>query len=837
MSEQRPTIELDRGLLRWGALAIGLIALVTAAVAFVVTPSGTPEPLVVWIALGVGVAGLAGFVLLDTQSLVEALTGRSGQHRLTSIAMTTVFIAFVVALFIIVREADIEPWDVSEQQQYQLSQESLDILANLTEPVKAYAFYLDGSTSKEDADLWLAQYQRASDGLFSYEFVDPERNPSVAAQYNVTRANVIVFTQGNRTAQAGQITERELTTALARAIIGEEYVAYVTTGHGERSFDGFDAADYSTISDTLNRSNYSTEPINLLQAGSVPDDADLLIVAGPTAQFAQSEVDSIAAYLANGGSLFLLSDPGTGGGNLGLGVLGIDYSPDGTRIATAGADGTARIWDANTGEELAVLRGNASSVMDVAFSTDGDRVVTAGQDGTVRIWNADSGEEIATLDGQTDLVSRVAFSPDGRHVASVGEDQILNVWDANTLEPLPYSPLAVTTPLRALAFSPDGALLAAGGGSQSTNSPVIVWNVATGEAVAEERLHTNSVFALVFSPDGETLHSVAVDGTEGMLDIAGGSGTTTPLYPDAGITGIAVTADGLYAYALTDGSVHLHEAGTDIEDDTIIQAHDDVIWDIDLSPDGTRIATASRDGQFRVSDTASGDELLSVSGHRASDPLLSYLETNWAIRIHDDLVVDVLTAAEFDEFTPVVFNIEPGSPVTASLAESGRWVFLPIARSIEAAPLEGSPITQQPLLLSSASNQQITSWGETSNPFAGGAIEFDEADLPGPVVLAASATNSSTGARMVIVGDADFASNQWLQRTTYGNQEFFLNAANWLAEGENAIPLPPPNFDLRTMEPFTTVGLGLVSIGLTCLIPGALLVIGIVVWVVRRRRR
>jgi hypothetical protein len=105
------------------------------------------------------------------------------------------------------------------------------------------------------------------------------------------------------------------------------------------------------------------------------------------------------------------------------------------------------------------------------------------------------------------------------------------------------------------------------------------------------------------------------------------------------------------------------------------------------------------------------------------------------------------------------------------------------------------------------------------------------------VVLAASATNSSTGARMVIVGDADFASNQWLQRTTYGNQEFFINAANWLAEGENAIPLPPPNFELRTIEPFTNIGLTLVGISLACLMPGALLVIGIVVWIIRRRRR
>lgn len=837
MSEERNIIELDRGLLRWISLGIGLIALVTAAVAFVVTPQGTPEPLVVWIALGVGVAGLAGFVLLDPQSLAEALTGRSGQSRLTSIAISVVFVAFIVALYIIIREADIQPWDVSEQQKYQLSQESIDILENLGEPVRAYAFFVDGSPLKEEADLWLAQYERASNGQLTYEFVDPERNPSLASQYDVTRSGVVVFVQADRNSQSGDLSENGLTSALARALQGKAAVMYATTGHGERAIDDFQDTGYATIINTLNRANFTVNPVNLLQEGKVPDDADVLLIAGPTAQFAQSEVDSIAEYLNQGGALFLLSDPGTGGGSLGLGVLGIDYSPDGTRIATAGADGTARVWDAQTGEELVVLRGHASDVMDVTFSPDGDRLVTAGRDGTVRVWDASSGDEIATLEGQTDLVSRVAFSPDGSLIASAGEDQVLNVWDASTLQPMSYSPLTASVPLRALAFSPDSSLIAAAGGRQNASGPVLVWEAASGTSVVDKSVHTNSVFSIAFSPDGETIHSVAVDGTEGTLNIATGTANTTPLYPDLGMTSIAVNADGLYAFALTDGSIHLHEAGADTDSDTVIQAHSDVIWDIAFSPDGTQIASASRDGGISISDVASGEVDLSLTGHRASDPLLSYLEDNWAVRLQDDLVVDLLTSSEFDEFTPVVFNIEPSSPITQSLASSGRWVFLPIARSIEAVPLQNSPINQQPLLLSSTSNQGISSWGETSNPFAGGTIEFDDADIPGPLALAASVTNSDTGARMVIVGDADFASNQWLQRTAYGNQEFFVNAANWLAAGDNALALPPPNFELRTIQPFTTVGLGLVSISLTCLIPGVLLVIGLVVFVTRRRRR
>jgi WD40 repeat protein len=100
----------------------------------------------------------------------------------------------------------------------------------------------------------------------------------------------------------------------------------------------------------------------------------------------------------------------------------VEFSPDGTMLAAANWDGTARIWNVSTGALVRTFSGHVGVVEDATFSPDGTRLATAGDDNTVRLWNVATGIEILTLPGHTSAVTDVAFSPDGTELVSSGRD-------------------------------------------------------------------------------------------------------------------------------------------------------------------------------------------------------------------------------------------------------------------------------------------------------------------------------------------------------------------------------------------------------------------------------
>jgi WD40 repeat protein len=259
-------------------------------------------------------------------------------------------------------------------------------------------------------------------------------------------------------------------------------------------------------------------------------------------------------------------------------VTGVAYSPDGTRLATASLDRTARLWDARTGQPLLVLEGHTGRVWGVAFSPDGTRLATAGSDGAARLWDARTGQPLLALPGLRAAVMGVAFSPDGTHLATACGDKTARVWDARTGEQVRELKGHVNAVL-SVAFSPDGTRLATAGMAGS----VRVWDARTGELLHKLAGHGLPVTRVAFSPDGTRLAAAGWDKKARVWDVRTGNQLL------------------------------------------VLEGHTNEVTGVAFSPDGTRLATAGNDGTARVWDARP----LNKTGAPGPDEL-AYRE--WATR-------------------------------------------------------------------------------------------------------------------------------------------------------------------------------------------------------------
>jgi eukaryotic-like serine/threonine-protein kinase len=336
-------------------------------------------------------------------------------------------------------------------------------------------------------------------------------------------------------------------------------------------------------------------------------------------------------------------------------INSLTYSADGALLATGGADRAVRVWAVVGDMEALDLSSHRGVVNSVAYSPDAMHLASASADGTLRVREAATGQEVLLLQphrrvqprvaviDQTHVlagVTAVAYSADGQRLATGGADADVIVCDAatgKTLHTLSGHKNAVTS----VAFSPDGKLLA----SSSWDATVRLWDIASGTLRHTLRHtlrgHRREVTRVAFHPEGKLLASSSWDQTIKLWDADTGSevGALTAFVGPrpAPVDSVAFHPDGRHLVAADNpfawgGHVKLFDLQTKQEVRSF-RGHAYGIYQVVLSKDGRRLATASCKGNVKVWDTDTGQEMISYQNRtprKAGEDSIDQLRTDAA---------------------------------------------------------------------------------------------------------------------------------------------------------------------------------------------------------------
>jgi len=197
-------------------------------------------------------------------------------------------------------------WDSTKNKRFSLADQTIKIVRGLKQDVRIT--YYDETRNFERARDLLDRYDNLSTRL-TVGYVDPYKKPQVARAAGIKSIPTIVVEAGPKREETTSLTEEQITSALIRALkSGERNVCFVK-GSGEHLLDDTGQRGYSSFKDLLERNNYKTREISLLEKPEVPSDCTILVIAGPRYDYPEPQVQAVKKYLEGGGRVLFMLDP------------------------------------------------------------------------------------------------------------------------------------------------------------------------------------------------------------------------------------------------------------------------------------------------------------------------------------------------------------------------------------------------------------------------------------------------------------------------------------------------------------------------------------------------
>jgi len=292
------------------ALVLGLVGIAAGGILRVYRPSWTAAWPVALIAGGL----LVLFALYASFSSFRDVWGRrTTRYGLNALVMI-VLVLGIIALVEAVSYRHSYRLDLTENRRHSLSPQTVKVLKELKVPVKATGFFRPDQPGKRTAEDLFKQYATYAEGKFTWEIVDADRNPSLARRYGVETYGTVVL---EATPKEGQVKEEKildaeeekLTNGLLRVLREGKRVLYFVKGHGERDLQSSERTGLAQLKAAIEKQHYEVKDLLLAREPKVPDDAAIVVLAGPQKDPLANELDALHAYVGRGGKLLLMVDP------------------------------------------------------------------------------------------------------------------------------------------------------------------------------------------------------------------------------------------------------------------------------------------------------------------------------------------------------------------------------------------------------------------------------------------------------------------------------------------------------------------------------------------------
>lgn len=248
----------------------------------------------------------------------KLFSSRRARYGSNATVLTVAVVAIVLMVnFMVARHPG--KIDLTQNKMYTLSEATRNVVRAVDRNVKITAFFPEGDAIGELVRDLLKEYARLSSRI-AVEFVDPDKNPSLAKQYEITAYGTSVVEAGTKSRKVmeydlveyqgesetpGFAGEQAFTRALIGVLQGEEKKVCFLSGHDERDL----VQDYWQARSFLEGEGYATDTVNLAVEGKVPQGVSLLVLAGPRKDLAAKETQALEAYLGEGGRLMVLAGP------------------------------------------------------------------------------------------------------------------------------------------------------------------------------------------------------------------------------------------------------------------------------------------------------------------------------------------------------------------------------------------------------------------------------------------------------------------------------------------------------------------------------------------------